>query len=299
MTEKIALKMLDHFYFSLWTFYGNLGGYLFNNNLSALQKILEYFVPTYESLNRLEQTKKLDISSYILCSIRAIPLDVNSHLKFGYFKNVMESYDHNVTDMIIFSHGLLAYTSMPKDITQFFSSYFFGTGEPYKFDINFFLRKFRIVEELAFINPEEKYGTMFNSIKFGLGDFPESDNRGSISTSMMKARKSQDLLGIEEGEKLAFPIVYIKKNGEEHKLYLSCFFEKKMLFLTFFNNITKTDQIIFQNKFYHDNTDKFTGKIAEIYNNLLTQNDIYKFLYSNLSTGMGKSTVEKWNVFSP
>ena len=72
-----------------------------------------------------------------------------------------------------------------------------------------------------------------------------------------------------------------------------------MLFLTFFNNITKTDQIIFQNKFYHDNTDKFTGKIAEIYNNLLTQNDIYKFLYSNLSTGMGKSTVEKWNAFSP
>ena len=69
---------------------------------------------TYSELNRLEETKKLDISSYIFSNIRALPLDVNSVLKFGYFKNVMESYDSNVSDIIIFSHGLLAYTTLSK-----------------------------------------------------------------------------------------------------------------------------------------------------------------------------------------
>lgn len=40
-------------------------------------------------INKLEEIKKIDLSSYIFPNIRALPLDVNSVLKFGYFKNVM------------------------------------------------------------------------------------------------------------------------------------------------------------------------------------------------------------------
>ena len=57
--------------------------------------------------------------------------------------------------------------------------------------------------------------------------------------------------------------------------------------------------MIFQNRFYHDNTDKFAIKITEIYNNLLAQTDTYRFLYFNMSTFVGKSTIEKWNNFVP
>ena len=64
-----------------------------------------------------------------------------------------------------------------------------------------------------------------------------------------------------------------------------------MLFVTFYRNITNIDQIIFQNRFYHDNIDKFMYKINEIMNGVLAQTDIYKFLYSNLSTFTGKNSI--------
>ena len=213
---------------------------------------------------------------------------------------MLESYDNNASDMIVFSNGLLVYSSLPKDITGLFAQYFFGTGDPYRFDLNIFPRKIRLIEELFMINSLEKYGTVFNSIKFGFGDGGETMNDGrSTFTVNSKIKKSEDLLGIEEADQLAFPSVYLKKNDEEHKMYMSCFFEKKMLILTFFRNISSINQIQFQNKFYHDNTDKFAIKITEIYNNLLSQNDIYKFMYSNLSTYYGKCTIEKWNNFVP
>jgi len=44
----------------------------------------------------MEELKRLDISSYIMNSIRALPLDVNTTLKFNYFKNVLESFDPNI-----------------------------------------------------------------------------------------------------------------------------------------------------------------------------------------------------------
>lgn len=72
-----------------------------------------------------------------------------------------------------------------------------------------------------------------------------------------------------------------------------------MLFITFYKNLTSKDQIIFQNRFYYDNISKFSHKINEILNGVLSQVDTYKFLYSNLNTYMGKMAVEKWNVFVP
>ena len=88
-----------------------------------------------------------------------------------------------------------------------------------------------------------------------------NDGRSTFTVNS-KIKKSEDLLGIEEADQLAFPPVYLRKNDEEHKMYMSCFFEKKMLFLTFFRNISSINQIQFQNKFYHDNTDKFAIKIT-------------------------------------
>lgn len=72
-----------------------------------------------------------------------------------------------------------------------------------------------------------------------------------------------------------------------------------MLFLTFYKQITDQDQIIFQNRFYHDNIDKFMYKITEVLNGVLIQSDAYKFIYSNLSTYTGKSSIEKWSSFVP
>jgi len=52
--------------------------------------------------------------SYALKDIRLIPLDVNSTLKFSYFKNVLQSYDLSISHIMVFAYGLLAYSSLDK-----------------------------------------------------------------------------------------------------------------------------------------------------------------------------------------
>ena len=80
---------------------------------------------------------------------------------------------------------------------------------------------------------------------------------------------------------------------------MSCFLEKSMFFLTFYRSITQKDQIIFQNKFYHDNIDKFMPKIEAVINKLVSQFDNYKFLYCNNSTFHGKMSIDRWLLISP
>lgn len=60
-----------------------------------------------------------------------IPLDVNSTLKFTYFKNVLQSYNQNIAHLIVYAYGILAYSSLGKDTTHLISKYLFSTGEPY------------------------------------------------------------------------------------------------------------------------------------------------------------------------
>lgn len=72
-----------------------------------------------------------------------------------------------------------------------------------------------------------------------------------------------------------------------------------MLFLTFYKAISTRDQVIFQNRFYFDNISKFSHKISELLSGVMSQNDPYKFLYCNMNTYMGKSSIEKWNAFAP
>ena len=89
ITEDIALNVVNHFYQSFKIFYGYINAFIFLKKLAELQSILTKFVPSYEDNNRMEELKRLDISSYIMNSIRSLPLDVNTTLKFSYFKNVL------------------------------------------------------------------------------------------------------------------------------------------------------------------------------------------------------------------
>jgi len=59
----------------------------------------------------------LNTISFNLKNIRMIPLEVNTTLKFIYFKNVIQSYDKNICDLAVFAHGVLAYSSINKEIT--------------------------------------------------------------------------------------------------------------------------------------------------------------------------------------
>lgn len=55
-----------------------------------------------------------------------------------------------------------------------------------------------------------------------------------------------------------------------------------MLFITLYKVNPSINQLIFQNRFYHDNADKFLMKINENLNTLLKPNDPYKFIFHNL-----------------
>jgi hypothetical protein len=65
-----------------------------------------------------------------------------------------------------------------------------------------------------------------------------------------------------------------------------------MLFLTFYRENPTISELVFQNRFYHDNSDKFIVKINESMPSLLKPNDPYKFLFHNAATYSGKSTIK-------
>lgn len=66
--------------------------------------------------------------AFIMRDIRLIPLDVNTTLKFTYFKNVLQSYNANIAHVVVYGHGVLAYTSLGKNTTQLLSKYLFSNG---------------------------------------------------------------------------------------------------------------------------------------------------------------------------
>jgi len=79
------------------------------------QKIVSAFIVKYQEIFKYET--ELNIISYALNDIRMIPLDVNTSLKFLYFKNVIQSYDKNIINLAVFAYGILAYSSIDKDTT--------------------------------------------------------------------------------------------------------------------------------------------------------------------------------------
>ena len=80
---------------------------------------------------------------------------------------------------------------------------------------------------------------------------------------------------------------------------MSCYFERKMLFVTLYRALNTVDQVNFQNRFYHDNIDKFTSKIRDLMTGVMAQSDPYKFIYCNNRTFTGKSSIDKWSLVVP
>ncbi len=69
-----------------------------------------------------------------------------------------------------------------------------------------------------------------------------------------------------------------------------------MVYITFYKEISIIKQLIFANRFFHDNSHKFTAKITETLSNLQTQSDTYRFLFLNQSTCVGKCTFKDWTL---
>ena len=65
-----------------------------------------------------------------------------------------------------------------------------------------------------------------------------------------------------------------------------------MFFITFYHRNPEMSELVFQNRFYHDNSDKFILKINESIPGLLKPNDPYKFIFHNCATFTGKSTIK-------
>lgn len=68
------------------------------------------------------------------------------------------------------------------------------------------------------------------------------------------------------------------------------------MFLTFYKDISTLNQLIFTNRFFHDNSHKFFSKISQTLSNFLNQADSYRFLFWNSSTFIGKCTFKDWNT---
>lgn len=75
---------------------------------------------------------------------------------------------------------------------------------------------------------------------------------------------------------------------------LSFYAENNMFFVTIFRQKPEPSQLVFQNRFYHDNADKFILKINESIHSVLKPNDPYKFIFHNCATYTGKSTIKQW-----
>jgi hypothetical protein len=88
-------------------------------------------------------------------------LDLNSTLKFNYYKHLFES--NSVTDFLVFNSGYLVYSTLSKDLTAFFQSYLYGTGEPYQFKFSVFHKKFRLINNTSSLTSENNYGTLFST----------------------------------------------------------------------------------------------------------------------------------------
>lgn len=282
-SDQICREFMQHFYRCFYTFYGPIRGWIFRQKLGDLQKLITLFVGRYQEMFRYEGS--LDLVAYCLRDIRLIPLDVNSTLKFSYFRNVLQSYDGNVAHIMVFAYGHLAYSSLSKHNTEFFANYLFATGEPYAFT-DARRSRLALLPELPTSLLLEKFGVLYNSRVAGLEEGREME-RGSVAVSR---GGGVDLLGLESRVELFESWL----EGEAVPLRVNFYQENNMLFLTFYRENPNLSQLIFQNRFYHDNADKFLVKISESLTGLLKPTDPFRFLFHNAATFSGKSTIREW-----
>lgn len=77
---------------------------------------------------------------------------------------------------------------------------------------------------------------------------------------------------------------------------ISFYTENNMFFISFFKQSPTLNEMVFQNRFFHDNSDRFIQKINESLPSLIKPNDPYKFLFHNCATYTGKSTIKEWKT---
>jgi hypothetical protein len=154
-----------------------------------LQDIISALVLRYLEVFAFEG--RLDIISLAVHDVRIIPLDINSTLKFLYFRNVLQSYDPNIAHIAVFSNGLLAHSSISKDDTEYFANYLYATGEPYVFSN--LAPRLALLPELPKSYRPHKFGYYYNSRVLGLEEGREWD-RSSVAVGQ---RPASDLLGLE------------------------------------------------------------------------------------------------------
>lgn len=77
---------------------------------------------------------------------------------------------------------------------------------------------------------------------------------------------------------------------------MNFYFENAMFFVTFYRENPGVGQLVFQNRFYHDNSDKFIIRINESLGGLMKFSDPYRFLFHNTATYSGKSTIREWKA---
>jgi hypothetical protein len=190
LSEPILRTFMSHFYDNFQLFYGSIRGWVFREKFEELQYILESFVVRYQEVYRLDQ--KLDALSYLMPDIRLIPLDVNTTLKFSYFRTVLQSYNANIAHLCIFAHGVLAYSSLRKNTTLLLAHYLFSAREPY-----FFAEQARnrltLLPELPKHTQSEKFGLIYDTKVLG---FDENSEAYRLTVAPPKPQ-GNDLLGLE------------------------------------------------------------------------------------------------------
>ena len=140
--------------------------------------------------------EELDALSFTLPTLRVIPLDVNSSLKFTYFKNVLRSYDPNIEYLVVFAHGMLAYSSLNPHDTHFLANYLFSTGEPYVFT-EAKRKNFRRMAGMPTKgDPCTRVGVLYNSRRMGFEEGAEERSSMAVSKIKGAAPVSSDLLGL-------------------------------------------------------------------------------------------------------
>ena len=91
---------------------------------------------------------------------------------------------------------------------------------------------------------------------------------------------------------MSIPVLEVYNPSDPNvKYYLNYYSEQKMTYLTFYHKVNSLNQVKFQNRFFHDNNERFNKKLTDILSSILVQNENYRFLYCNSATGMGKSTL--------
>jgi hypothetical protein len=158
---------MNHFYTSFVTFQGILAPQVaLKERLADFSRIMTEFIARYVLLNENQITKKLDLNYYHFGGVRLTPLDPNYMLKFNYFQSIMQSFDSSCRDIMMFYSGYLVFNTLPADIALFMHNYYYGLGEPFRFEDSKLKKKFTNLDNHRLL-AKVHYGYFINSMNYG------------------------------------------------------------------------------------------------------------------------------------